>query len=324
MQGYSFGDIRLDRRGDVITEQIVATGSLVLRRFGGRRSGELAAARFLASTKVTPEAILDIHAARTAAAAQGRRIVAIQDTTEVNFSGRDRGRKGLGPGGDGKAKGFFIHAAVAVDPDSETLLGVLDAQIWTRPQEGTGKRRQTTAVEEKETMRWITAMKACPPASRCGLQPSASISLTGKAISIRLLRPRAGRRRRGDPGAPQPQDAGRRHAVRTGRRLAKPRRGNRDRGAAARPRRQAAQGPRCAARQPRQARASPRAKVATPDPGRDRDRSRRGARDRSAGGRQGRALAALDDAADGHARRRRRRWCGSIACAGASSRCSAP
>jgi DDE family transposase len=157
--GYSFGDIRLDRRGDLMTEQIVATGSLVLRRFGGGRDGELAAGRFLASGKVTPEAIIDIHATRTAAAAQGRRIVAVQDTTEVNFSGRDRSRKGLGCGGDGKSLGFFIHAAVAVDADSEQLLGVLDAQIWTRAL-GKRKRRQMRTVEEKETMRWIRAMQA--------------------------------------------------------------------------------------------------------------------------------------------------------------------
>ena len=120
MQTYSFGDVRLDRRADIITEQIVATGSLVPRRFGGGRKGELAAGRFLDSPKVTPEAILETHINRTAAAAQGRRrIVAIQDTTEVNFSGRDRSRKGLGPGADGKAKGFFIHATVAVDPEEE-------------------------------------------------------------------------------------------------------------------------------------------------------------------------------------------------------------
>jgi hypothetical protein len=159
MQSYSFGDVRLDRRGDIITEQIVATGSLVLRRFGGGREGELAAGRFLASSKVTPEAIIDLHATRTAAAARGRRIVAVQDTTEVNFSGRDRRRKRLGPAGDGKSLGFFIHATVAVDADSEQLLGVLDAQIWTRPQGGKRKRRQTCTVEEKETMRWIRAMK---------------------------------------------------------------------------------------------------------------------------------------------------------------------
>jgi hypothetical protein len=102
----------------------VATGSLVLRRFGGGRDRELAAGRFLASPKVTPEAIIDIHATRTAGAARGRRIAAIQDTTEVNFSGRNRSRRGLGRGGDGKSPGFFIHAAVAVDADSEQLLGV--------------------------------------------------------------------------------------------------------------------------------------------------------------------------------------------------------
>lgn len=159
MRTYSFGDIRLDRRGDTITEQIAATGSLVLRRFGGGRDGELAAGRFLASPKVTPEAIIDIHATRTAAAAQGLRIVAIQDTTEVNFSGRDRSRTGLGRGGDGKSLGFFIHAAVAVDADSEQLLGLLDAQIWTRTLKEPRKRRQMRTVEEKETMRWIRAMR---------------------------------------------------------------------------------------------------------------------------------------------------------------------
>ena len=158
MPAYSFGDVRLDRRGARVTEQIVATGSLVLRRFGGGRDGEVAAGRFLASPKVTAEAILDTHAMRTEAAAQGRRIVAIQDTTQVNFSGRDRSRKGLGPGGDGKSLGFFMHAVVAVDADSEELVGVVDANIWTRTP-GARKRRQMLSVEDKETMRWISAMQ---------------------------------------------------------------------------------------------------------------------------------------------------------------------
>jgi hypothetical protein len=158
MQTYSFGDIRLDRRGASVTQQIVATGSLVLRRIGGGRDGEVAAGRFLASPKVTAQAIIDSHSARTQAAAQGRRIVAIQDTTEVNFSGRDRSRKGLGPGGDGKSLGFYKHAVVAVDAQSEELVGIVDAHIWTRTP-GPRKRRQTQPVEDKETVRWINGMK---------------------------------------------------------------------------------------------------------------------------------------------------------------------
>lgn len=157
MQTYSFGDIRLDRRGAAVTQQIVATGSLVLRRFGGGRDGEVAAGRFLASPKVTVEAIIDTHSTRTQAAAQGRRIVAVQDTTQVNFSGRDRSRKGLGPGGDGKSLGFFLHAVVAVDADREDLVGVVDAHIWTRAP-GRNRSRQTRPVEDKETMRWIEGM----------------------------------------------------------------------------------------------------------------------------------------------------------------------
>ena len=65
-----FGDRRLDRRAQTMLEQIVATGSLIGRTFGGTREGEIAA--------------------------QGLRIVAAQDTTEINFAGRDKRHKGLG------------------------------------------------------------------------------------------------------------------------------------------------------------------------------------------------------------------------------------
>jgi hypothetical protein len=96
MDSYSFGDVRVDERGSWMFEQIVATGSLLLRRIGGDRAGEIAAGRFLASPGVTAEAIIATHAERTRRAAEGRRVVAVQDTTEINFSGRDRGRTRLG------------------------------------------------------------------------------------------------------------------------------------------------------------------------------------------------------------------------------------
>ena len=101
----------------------------------------MTAHRFLDSPHVTPQEILNTAANRTAAACSGRRIVAAQDTTESNFSGRSRGRKGLGPAGDGKTPGFFCHAMVAVDVESEAVLGVVHAHIWTRPTEETAARR---------------------------------------------------------------------------------------------------------------------------------------------------------------------------------------
>ena len=151
-----FGDVRREKAGTALFERVVAAGSLVVREVGGDRPGEMSAHRFLGSAHVTPEEILRTAGTRTASACAGRRIVAAQDTTEINFSGRDRGRRGLGPAGDGKTPGFFCHAMVAVDIDDAALLGVLHARIWTRPKKRAPARR-SRAIEDKESHRWIEA-----------------------------------------------------------------------------------------------------------------------------------------------------------------------
>src|SRR6266705_3009431 len=81
----------------------------------------------LAATEIT-----ETLGMRTGERCRGRRIIAAQDTTEINFSGRHRARRGLGPAGDGKTPGFFMHAVVAVDREDDAVVGLLDAAIWTR------------------------------------------------------------------------------------------------------------------------------------------------------------------------------------------------
>jgi Transposase DDE domain len=152
------GDIRLDKRTDWLLERIVASHSLVVRELGGKRSGEIAAHRLLSADKVGVNEILEPHVARTAAAARGHRIIAIQDTTEINFAGRDRRRKGLGPAGDGVSKGFFIHPVIAVDADDEAVLGIVGAEIWTRGEERTPPSHER-AFEDKESVRWLNGAK---------------------------------------------------------------------------------------------------------------------------------------------------------------------
>jgi hypothetical protein len=147
----------LANRGDWLFDRIVATGSLVLRRVGGDRAGEVAGHRFLDNGKVDVAGIVDCFAWRTQTACVGRRVVAVQDTTEVNFAGRDAGRHGLGAAGNGKALGFFIHPVVAVDADDGAVLGVVDAEIWTRdgaPPAAKADRRKR-CFEDKESRRWL-------------------------------------------------------------------------------------------------------------------------------------------------------------------------
>src|SRR5262249_56411271 len=93
-----------------------------------------------------------------AEAARGRRVSAVQDINEIDFAGRDRRRKGLGPAGDGVSKGFFVHPVIAVDAESEAVLGVVGAEIWTRSEERTPEHRGR-AFEDKASVRWLNGAK---------------------------------------------------------------------------------------------------------------------------------------------------------------------
>jgi len=156
--GY-FGDARRAAVGTELFERVTATGSLVIRKLGETRAGELAMHRFLAAPSVTCGEMLETLAGRTMAAASGRRIVVAQDTTEINFAGREANRRGLGPAGDGVSAGFFVHPLVAIDSETEAVLGLLDAHIWTRDDAAKTAPRRQRAIEDKESIRWLRGVE---------------------------------------------------------------------------------------------------------------------------------------------------------------------
>ncbi len=156
----AFGDKRRSAAMSRLYGSIVEQSSLVIRKVGVDRSGELAGHRVLSSARVTPEASLRCLSQRTSLAAAGRRVVAAQDTTEVSFPGRQS--RGLGPAGLRGAglahptPGFLIHAMVAVDADCDAVLGLVGAEIWTRDAAGASPRRGR-AMADKESQRWLNA-----------------------------------------------------------------------------------------------------------------------------------------------------------------------
>jgi hypothetical protein len=86
-------------------------------------------------------------------------VLAVQDTTEINFAGREKKRRGFGPAGDGKTPGFFIHPVIVVDVETEAVVGMVDAAIWTRCQ-GRRAPRRDRPFEEKESARWHAGCQA--------------------------------------------------------------------------------------------------------------------------------------------------------------------
>lgn len=155
----SFGDVRVAERADWLIERVATAGTLVLRKLGETRAGEKAVHRFLSSPYVSVERIVETLAARTSVQCAGRHILAVQDTTEINFGGRDKKRRGFGPAGDGQTPGFFIHPVIAVDIESEAVIGLVDAEIWTRSTDRVTSRRSRT-IEDKESARWLLGCQA--------------------------------------------------------------------------------------------------------------------------------------------------------------------
>ena len=168
----SFGDIRVAERAEWLIGRVAATGTLVLRRLGETRAGEKAAHRFLSSPYVSVDRIVETLAERTAAQCASRQVLVVQDTTEINFAGREQKRRGFGPAGDGKTPGFFIHPAIAVDVATEAVVGLVDAAIWTRSKARVSARRGRQ-LEEKESARWLLG---CEAAAR-RLSAAASVTM---------------------------------------------------------------------------------------------------------------------------------------------------
>lgn len=159
------GNICTDRALAWLDERVVETGSLVLRTVGGDRGGVVALDRLLGRPDVDPAIILVPAIERTTRACAGLDIVVAQDTTEINFAGRAARRSGLGPAGDGESPGFFIHPQIAIDAASGSVLGVVGAELWTRPATKASAPRGRPAGE-KESRRWYTGV--CVAAERLG------------------------------------------------------------------------------------------------------------------------------------------------------------
>lgn len=133
---------------------MAARGDVCLRRLGERRAGEVRFGRFLANPKVTVARLIAGWGERTAVAASGRHVLAIQDTSELNFRTTPERRRGLGEIGKGVGRGVLLHAMLALDADDGSCLGLVTGALWTR-QGRVETPAKARPLEEKESRRWL-------------------------------------------------------------------------------------------------------------------------------------------------------------------------
>jgi len=146
---------------------MVHLGTSCLRRLSqGNKAVEFRFGRLLRHPEVTVERLVAGWSEGTAAAAAGRHVLAIQDTSELNFRTTREHDRGLGVIGKGVGRGLLLHPMIALDAGTGECLGLVGGSLWSRPVQPPGARapRQNNArrpLEEKESRHWVeTAQNA--------------------------------------------------------------------------------------------------------------------------------------------------------------------
>jgi hypothetical protein len=134
---------------------MVGCSTVCLRRLArGQWAKQMQFWRFMANERVTVDRLIEGWSDRTCAAAVGRHVLAIQDTSELKFTTTADDRRGLGKVKKGNAYGVLLHAMIGVDADSGAMLGLVGGRIWTRQGDVATPHSKRT-LTEKESARWI-------------------------------------------------------------------------------------------------------------------------------------------------------------------------
>ena len=138
---------------------MVAQQSVCLRKLGNGRAGEVRFGRFLANRRVSASALVQDVCAGVGERSAGRHVLAIEDTSEINYQAHAGRVRGLGTVGNGTDLGFFLHPVLVVDAQERACLGFAHLHLWQRRQ-GKAENYRELPIESKESDRWISAIEA--------------------------------------------------------------------------------------------------------------------------------------------------------------------
>ena len=158
-----FFDGRLKERLFTLAADFFAKPSaLVPQASNGSVAKIKAAYRFFKNPNVEMQTLLRPHIESTLDRVRSEPIIlAVQDTTTLNYTAHPP--QGVGPINTSrdKAVGLLLHDTLAFTP-AGTPLGLLNVQCWARDPEESGKRyrRKELPIEQKESFKWLVSYRA--------------------------------------------------------------------------------------------------------------------------------------------------------------------
>ena len=139
-------------------------GTAVMNKLAENHSDNMAFSRFFNNDSVAKEALINALQDKARLASQGRHVLCIQDTSEINYQKHKNffhiDDDEIGPVGNNIDIGFFLHPTLVVDAQSFFPLGLSSIHIWNRKKDKKdkhGRNYKQQPIEEKESYRWITS-----------------------------------------------------------------------------------------------------------------------------------------------------------------------
>ena len=164
-----FFDERLKQRLFTLAADFFAQpGELIPQVSNGSVAKMKAAYRFFQNPNVDMQRVLRPHIESTIERIRTHPVIlAVQDTTTLNYTAHPP--NGVGPINTRKDKavGLLMHDTMAFTPDG-TPLGLLNVQCWARDPQQAGKkeRRKELPIEEKESIKWLVSYRAVAEAQK--------------------------------------------------------------------------------------------------------------------------------------------------------------
>jgi hypothetical protein len=158
-----FFDDRLKQRLYQLAADFFAQpGELIPQASQGSAAKTKAAYRFFQNPQVDMPKLLRPHIESTLERVRSHPVIlAVQDTTTLNYTGHPP--EGVGPinNSQNSAVGLVLHDTMAFTPEG-TPLGLLNVQCWARDPEQAGKkyRRKQLPIEAKESRKWLVSYRA--------------------------------------------------------------------------------------------------------------------------------------------------------------------
>lgn len=165
LETVDLGDERLDQRMGQVLEELGQHPEASPRAAASGYKEMMGTYRFFNNPKVSLPRVLSPHRDATLKRMeQYPRALAIQDTTELDYSGR-QDIEGAGYLEGPYSQGFYVHPLVVVT-EERLCLGSLWAKVYARPERGARATRRQRPFEQKESVRWLEGYRQACAAAR--------------------------------------------------------------------------------------------------------------------------------------------------------------